>query len=120
MNIKKIKNSLATASIGSRIGYSSDFYGKSDLIKFIQEKSDLSVEITTTYIVQKGQNEKHYKLSILNYPYRKKLKKYIFKLIKDIMNKFEQNRIILNINNKTYIFEENSDKTDPRINSLIP
>lgn len=120
MNIRKIKNSSATASVGSRIGYSSDFYGKSDLIKFIQEKSDLSVEITTTYIVQKGQNEKHYKLSILNYPIKKKFKKYVFRLIKDIMNKFQQNRVILTINNKTYIFEEESDEIDPRINSLIP
>lgn len=106
----------ATLSIGSKIGYSDGFFTLNDLKNFLKSNFNYSVEITETTIVLNNMDEKHYKLSILNYPKKgnKKFKKSVKKLTKRLMLKFNQNRIILFINNKSYIFE-NSKKMDPNI-----
>lgn len=114
--MKKIKTNTAQLSIGSKLGYSNEYFSLIELKKFIKDNSELSVEITETTIVYRGMDEKHFKLSIMNYPQQKKknFKRLVIDLTKKLMQEFRQNRIILLLNNKTYIFE-NSKKQDPNI-----
>lgn len=109
----------ATINIGLEYGYEKQPIDQKDIVNHIQEHQDsliknqglyLSCSITNCSIVLSGQVEPHLKISFINYPkFQIKhdvLKKEIEKLTESLMKKFKQNRIVIEFNGETVMFEE--------------
>ena len=117
----------ATITIGSQIGYSTDFYIKEKLISHLQQfqqkqitdrKVYLSACISECEIVMSGQVEPHFKLDFINYPIfpldEITFKREIELLTVFLMDTLQQNRIVVVYHNETKMFEKSED-IDPRI-----
>ncbi|TQO38683.1 hypothetical protein GQ41_3343 [Arenibacter algicola] len=80
--------------------------------------TESDVTLSECDIVLSGQVEPHLKLNFINYPKfpleEKILKIEIENLTKSLMQKFEQNRVVIEYLNETVMLE-NSDLIDPRI-----
>lgn len=124
---KTIKPFSAKVTMGLELGYSGKLIDKTKIIKYIQKIQNdlikdkdifLSVSISECNIVMSGQIEPHLILSFINYPkfpqQVETLKKEIEKLTKLLMNKFKQNRTIIEYLDETVMLE-NHKKIDPRI-----
>ena len=124
---KTIKSFSAKVTIGLELGYTGELIEKTKIIKHIQKiqnelikKKDifLSVSISECNIVMSGQIEPHLILSFINYPKFplkiETLKKEIEQLTKQLMNKFKQNRTIIEYFDETVMLEQQG-KIDPRI-----
>jgi hypothetical protein len=118
---------FANLIIGSNRGYSESRITESELIEFIQKYQDrlieeiclyLSVCLSECKIVLSGQVEPHYKLSFINYPRfpypLEMLKEEVEDLANALMEKFEQNRIVVEFSDETVMFEQ-SEEIDPTI-----
>jgi len=122
-----LKPFCAIINIGLEIGYKEEKIKKKDIILFIQKYQNklisskniyLSCSITKTEIVLSGQVEKHLKIGFINYP-KFQLKESILKneieiLSQKLMDKFNQNRIVVEYLDETVMFEK-TDKIDNRI-----
>lgn len=129
MNFKKIAIAPFSAKItlGLELGYSKKRIKKEEVIKYLQEYQErlinekdlvLSVSISESIIVLSGQIEPHLQLNFINYPkfplQETILKIEIENLTRAIMQKFEQNRVVIEYLNETVMFED-SELIDPRI-----
>ena len=127
MNIISKPNYSASITIGMQIGYSSDCYKKQDLICILQEFQRIQIDDRNIYlsaciseceIILSGQVEPHLKLEFINYPKfpleEAEFKKEIELLTLFLMDKLNQNRIVIVYHNETIMFEE-SEEVDPRI-----
>ncbi|PWK19097.1 hypothetical protein [Xanthomarina spongicola] len=129
MNLKKtaIQPFSAKVTLGLEIGYTQKTINKSAIITFIQDYQNqllkekdviLSVSLSDCEIVLSGQVEPHLNLNFINYPKFplevKILKFEIENLTNSLMNKFEQNRVVIEYMDETIMFE-NSELIDPRI-----
>ena len=127
MNIIITPSFTATVTIGMELGYSKQFYQKSQFIRILQEfqqqqikerKVYLSACVSECEIVLSGQVEPHIKLDFINYPKfpleEKQFKEEVEWLSVQLMNKLEQNRIVIVFHNETKMFEKN-EAIDPRI-----
>lgn len=127
MNIISKSTYSATITIGSQIGYSTGLYSKETLISILQQfqksqitarKIYLSACISECDIVMSGQVELHYKLEFINYPKfpleEKVFKKEIELLTVFLMDKLQQNRVVVVYNDETKMFKKNKE-IDPRI-----
>jgi len=78
----------------------------------------LSCSIVKSKIVLSGQVEKHLKIGFLNYPKfklkPKTLKKEIEKLARNLMNRFDQNRIVIEYHDEIVMYEK-TEEIDQRI-----
>lgn len=124
---KTIKSFSAKVTIGLELGYTGELIEKTKIIKHIQKIQNeliknkdifLSVSISECNIVMSGQIEPHLILSFINYPKFplkiETLKKEIEQLTKQLMNKFKQNRTIIEYLDETVMLEQQG-KIDPRI-----
>lgn len=122
-----IKPFSATINIGLENGYKKTLIDKKEIIKHIQTYQDtlikekdiyLSCSVSDCYIVLSGQVEPHLKISFIDYPKFQMehvvLKREIENLTKSLMNIFNQNRIVIEFDDKTVMFEK-SNKIDNRI-----
>ncbi len=122
-----IKTFNATINLGLTRGYSNESISKQEVIRFIQsyqnsliskEKIYLSASVSENIIVLSGQTEPHLKIEFINYPrfpYPENiLKQSINNLGKLLMNKFEQNRIVIVYTDETIMIEKNNE-IDPQI-----
>jgi hypothetical protein len=129
MNLKKasIKPFHAKVTIGLEISYTQRLIDKSELIEAIQVYQNqlikdsnliLSVSLSLCDIILSGQVESHLNLNFINYPKfpleEKILKIEIENLTKHLMEKFKQNRVVIEYLDDTVMFE-NSELIDPRI-----
>jgi hypothetical protein len=128
MKIIKSKPYNATITIGLQKGYSDELYSKKSYLKALQSyQKELSIEkniylsacVLDCLIVLNNQLEPHLKIEFINYP-KFPLKKDVFKsninsLGEFLMSRFEQNRIVINYQDETLMFEI-EDKVDFRIN----
>ena len=85
----------------------------------IGEKNiNLSCSVTESEIVFSGQEEKHLRLSFINYPKfpmeEHELKKEIERLTGALMEAFHQNRIVIEYLDQSVMLEKSED-IDPRI-----
>lgn len=128
-NIKKksTKSFSAVINIGLQYGYSKQTIKENDIYKAIQEFQDdliqtkkiyLSVSATPCYIVLSGQIEPHLKLGFINYPKfsqdERTLKLHIEELAEFLMDRFAQNRIVVEYPDQTLMLEID-DNIDPDI-----
>ena len=129
MNFKKtsLEPFSAKMTLGLELGYTKKRIKKEEVIKYLQEYQEqlindknlvLSVSISESIIVLSGQVEPHLQLNFINYP-KFPLKENILKieienLTRTIMQKFEQNRVVIEYLNETVMFED-SELIDPRI-----
>lgn len=118
----------AKVTLGLERGYSGEAIDEQEVIRYIQELQDkqireknfyLSVSVSKNNIVLSGQNESHLILEFINYPKfpldADVLKKEIEWMTHQLMDKFEQNRTVIQYPDETVMFEK--EKTiDPRIN----
>ena len=124
---KIIKSFSAKVTFGLELGYTGELIEKTKIIKHIQKIQNkliknkdifLSVSISECNIVMSGQIEPHLILSFINYPKFplkiETLKKEIEQLTKQLMNKFKQNRTIIEYLDETIMLEQQG-KIDPRI-----
>jgi len=113
--------------MGLERGYSRELISKSDVISWLQgwqarllkkKKVGLSVCISECDIVFSGQVEPHLKMNMINYPRfpmrEEDLKDAIELIVRDLMEAFNQNRIVIEYLDET-IMLENSPDIDPRI-----
>jgi len=130
MNLKRITSVpfFASITMGLHKCYTDELINKSTVINCIQDYQEqqinadnipLSICITECEIVFSGQAEPHLKLNFINYPKFPKeikvLKIETENITKFLMEKFEQNRIVIEYLNETVMFEK-SPEIDPRIN----
>lgn len=128
MKRKSIKPFSAIINIGLEVGYSEKKISKKDIIIYIQKYQDkiistkniyLSCSVTKTEIVLSGQTEKHLKIGFINYPKfqidHNVLKNEIENLAQKLMNKFKQNRIVIEYLDETIMFEK-TNEINNRIN----
>lgn len=127
MKFLKIKTFTATAVIGLLRGYSNEAI---TLIEFkrvllsaqteIYQKYGigLSVKLSTTEILFLGQNEQSVDIQIIQYPKfpqpEETLKKAFIQLIEIMMQKLEQNRVVIVFSDETIMMEQ-TDSLDPNI-----
>ena len=117
----------ATITIGLRKEYSEQIIDKSAIISYLQSYQEklikekdiyLSASVTECNIVLSSQDEPHLRLGFINYPKFPLdiivLKNEIENLAKHMMAVCEQNRVVLEFDDETVMFEF-SDKIDPRI-----
>jgi hypothetical protein len=118
---------FGSITLGAQVGYFDIKISEKDLIEFIQKYQDslieeislhLSVCLSDCRIVLSGQVEPHYKLSFINYPRfpypLEMLKEEVEELSKALMERFDQNRVVVEFHDETVMFER-SDEIDPRI-----
>lgn len=127
MNYKTCKTFKAQVTIGLYKGYSSDLISL-DVIKdeilnaqrIIKKEYNivLSTKITHCEIVCLGQEEPTVELEFIQYPKfqheEENLKKAIISLTEILMQKLEQNRIVIVFPDETIMLEQ-SDSIDPNI-----
>jgi len=124
---KTVKPFSAKVTFGLELGYTGELIEKTEIIQHIQKIQNnliknkdifLSVSISESNIVMSGQIEPHVTLSFINYPkFPLKveiLKKEIEELTKQLMNKFKQNRTIIEYLDETVMLEQR-EEIDPRI-----
>ena len=122
-----IKIFRASINLGLKKGYSQETISEKEVINFLQayqekmiveENIYLSASIINNMIVLSGQAEPHLKIEFINYPrffYKESLlKEKINELAELLLNKFEQNRIVIIYDDKTVMIEQ-SDEIDPQI-----
>lgn len=129
MNFKKTTSKPFSAKVtfGLELGYTNKIIDKSKVIAYLQDCQNqlikeenivLSVSLTECNIVLSGQVEPHLQLNFINYPkftlQENILKKEIENLTKSLMEKFQQNRVVIEYLNETVMFEH-SELIDPRI-----
>jgi len=119
---------FASITLGLNKGYTDELFEKSFVISCIQDYHEqqiksglipLSISITDCDIVFSGQAEPHLKLNFINYPKFPKevneLKIQIENITLFLMDRLEQNRIVIEYTDETVMFEK-STEIDPRIN----
>lgn len=127
--LKVIEENTYTANlnIGLQNAYTNQYFDKSEYVKYLQEfqKSlikekniHLSAAMTEFDLIYGDLIEKHLQFRFVNYP-KFPLEKEIFvKLINDLgksfMLKFNQNRILIEYSDVSYVFESSSE-IDPKI-----
>ena len=124
---KTVKPFSAKVTLGLELGYTGELIEKTEIIQHIQKIQNnliknkdifLSVSISESNIVMSGQIEPHVTLSFINYPkFPLKveiLNKEIEELTKQLMNKFKQNRTIIEYLDETVMLEQR-EEIDPRI-----
>jgi len=124
---KSIEPFHARVSIGLNRHYSDELLLKEDVIKAIQayqakliSERDvyLAVSISDALIVLRNQKEPHLILNFINYPRfplnDADLKSEIENLVKHLMAKFSQNRVVIEFNDETVMLDK-SIEIDPRI-----
>ncbi|MDX1828238.1 MAG: hypothetical protein R3342_01710 [Lutibacter sp.] len=117
----------ATVTIGLQKGYSRELWSKNDVItnlqvvqnKLIEHKElYLSAAVSECEIVLSGQVEPSIKLDFINYPKfpleESAFKNAILELTKELMEKLQQNRVVIVFHNDIVMLE-NSTEIDPRI-----
>ena len=122
-----IKPFSATINIGLEYGYEGKPIQKQDIINHIQEYQNaliknqgvyLSCSITECDIVLSGQVEPHLKIGFIDYPKfpieHTVLKQEIEKLTESLMEKFNQNRIVIEFDDETIMLEQ-TEEIDSRI-----
>ena len=127
MNIITKPSFTASITIGTQIGYTSDSYSKEILINYLQEFQKKQIQESVIYlsafvsegsIVMNDQIEPHFKLDFINYPKfpipEKRFKQEIELLTVFLMDKLQQNRVVVVYQNETKMFEKSS-TIDPRI-----
>ncbi|MBN1618376.1 hypothetical protein JW887_03475 [Candidatus Dojkabacteria bacterium] len=116
-------------TLGTQVGYSDDVISENELINFIQEYQDmliqeknlfLSVCLSECKIILSGQVEPHLQLNFINYPKfslrAEILREEIEAFAKALMERFSQNRIVVEFPEETVMLEQ-SKEIDPRINT---
>ncbi|MDA0195589.1 MAG: hypothetical protein O2887_08075 [Bacteroidetes bacterium] len=127
LNKNAVKAFSASITLGRNVGYSDTLIDKAAVIAFIQgyqnelimnKNIHLSVSLSECEIILSGQREPHLKLNFINYPKfplsEKQLKEEIEKMAKSLIEKFEQNRVVIEYPDET-IMLENSGEIDPDI-----
>jgi hypothetical protein len=117
----------AHITLGLQNGYSEDLIDRNIIINAIQDYQNeliesegicISVSVSDCEIVCSGQIEPHLKLSFINYPRLPmpltRLKSEIEKMAEMLMNRFNQNRLVIEFIDETVMLEQTSD-IDPRI-----
>ncbi len=115
----------ATITLGLELGYSKKKIEEVTVIKYIQKLQNelikqksiyLSASVHPTNIVLSGQNEPHLVIHFINYPKfelePKILKEEIENFTKQLMKKFQQNRVVIEYLDETVMFEQNPDEID--------
>src|SRR5690554_1156861 len=129
MNIKKesIDPFSATVTLGLELGYTGKSIEKTKIIECIQDYQNeliqekdlvLSASLSECTIVLSGQVEPHFKLNFINYP-KFPMEEHILKieienLTKKLMEKFQQNRVVIEYFDETILLEKSA-LIDPRI-----
>ncbi len=127
MKTLNVKTFTANINLGLKKGYSEEKIPKNEVINFLQiyqnklieeENIYLSANVVESIIVLSGQIEPHLKIEFINYPrfiYKESLlKEKIIALAHLLMDKFEQNRIVIVFTDETFMIEK-SDAIDPQI-----
>ncbi|WP_405247837.1 hypothetical protein [Cellulophaga sp. Asnod2-G02] len=128
MNRVSVKHFNARITIGLHVGYTEMIISKDEVIsnikayqnKLINDKGIyLSVALSECDIVLSGQIEPHLQLSIINYPKfpldTSILKKEVENLTTFLMDKHEQNRVVIEFLNDETVMLEKSKQIDPLI-----
>jgi hypothetical protein len=123
-----VKPFSAQITIGLERGYTQELIEKNKVITFLQKyqqqlltdkKIAISAAVRDCDIVFSGQIEPHLQLNFINYPKfpleEKHLKETINNLTKALMQKFLQNRVVVEYLDETVMFEI-TNEIDPRIN----
>lgn len=124
---KSVPPFSAKVTLGLERGYSGEAIDEQEVIRYIQELQDkqireksfyLSVSVSKCNIVLSGQYESHLILEFINYPRfpldTDVLKKEIEWMTHQLMDKFEQNRTVIQYPDETVMFEKEK-AIDPRI-----
>lgn len=114
-------------TMGLQKGYTDDLISKKDFIGYLQDYQKsrasisqvfLSASVTECDIVLNDQVEPHLRLDFINYPKfplsYSVFKQEIIDCVAYMMEKMEQNRIVIVFNDET-IMLENSEQVDPRV-----
>ncbi|TDT44970.1 hypothetical protein CLV90_2049 [Maribacter spongiicola] len=131
MNRVSVKPFKAIITIGLQVGYTDKLISKAEIVGAIQSYQNslikdksiyLSVALSECDIVLSGQLEPHLQLSIINYPkfpnHISILKKEVENLTTFLMDKYNQNRVVIEYLNDETVMLEKSKEIDLRINSL--
>jgi hypothetical protein len=132
MKINRITSEpfFAAITIGRNHGYTENQITEHELVEFIQHYQDKLIEEICLYlsaclseckIVLSGQVELHYRLSFINYPKfpypLEMLREEVEEFAKTLMERFDQNRIVVEFNDETVMFEQDQ-SIDPRIKKI--
>lgn len=122
-----VKPFKAVVTFGLNRNYSDSQISSDEVIEAIQRYQDklvlakkvyLSISVSDSVIVMSHQKEPHVVLKFINYPKfplnHKELKFEIESLVRYLMDKFSQNRTVVEYLNETVMFEC-TDQIDPRI-----
>ena len=118
---------FASINLGLEIGYNQIRIEEKNIYAFVSKYQEeliskkniyLSASFTNFTVVFSGQIEPHLKISFMNYPKfpskRQVLKDELQNLTKELMLKFNQNRVVIEFDDETVLFEI-SEEIDPRI-----
>jgi hypothetical protein len=123
---KSIKAFSAKVTFGLEREYSSENIDKKVIIQYLQNSQEelikkkiyLSASIHEATVVMSGQHEPHLAICFINYPKfplaEDVLKNEIEILTKNLMHKFQQNRVVIEYLDETIMFE-NTNLIDPLI-----
>ena len=129
MNKVTAKPFNAKITIGLQIGYTDVLIPKAEIVRTMQAYQNqlirdkgihLSIALSECDIVLSGQVEPHLQLSIINYPKFPLdtgiLTKEVEKFAAFLMNKHEQNRVVIEFLNDETVMLEKTELIDLRIN----
>lgn len=124
------ENFWAIITIGLQKGYRDDIYSTDEFVSELQIEQDnliekhgvhLSCSLTNCLIVLSGQVEPSVELKFINYPKfplsENDFKFYIKGLIKRLMKRLAQNRVVIRFHNEILMLE-NDMNIDPRIKTV--
>lgn len=125
MKITKTTKFNAVVTLGLQKGYSKETWTKAQVIRNLQkvqktlsdsEAIYLSAAVSVCQIVLNGQNEPSVKLEFINYP-KFPLRVQIFKekvkeITEHLMQRLEQNRVVIIFHDELLMLEEDGDKID--------
>lgn len=127
MNIIQVPTYNAVINLGLQENYSTKIIDKAEVIQFIQSYQNkvlkernklLSLKIYETSIVCLGQVEPHLAIEFINYPKAdvkpSEIKEEAKQLAAELMNEFNQNKIVMVCTDQTIVVEQNNN-LDPRI-----
>lgn len=127
MNIIQVPTYNAVINLGLQENYSTKIIDKAEVIQFIQSYQNkvlkernklLSLKIYDTTIVCLGQVEPHLAIEFINYPKAdvkpSEIKEEAKQLAAELMNEFNQNKIVMVCTDQTIVVEQNNN-LDPRI-----
>ena len=121
MKINKTDTFYGIINMGLQRGYTNEYFEKEDIYTFLQDWQKIVFKdnnfplcpALNEYDLMVGMHiEKHLALRFINFPTMnltsENFKKILLELSQKLMHKFEQNRMLIEFSDETFLFEQSS------------